>query len=244
MSIFEEYRGFWGTGHELSERAKKLSKTIGINAEKVTERLIRYYTSAGVLDKPDRLGREAAYHFKHLLQLITARRLVDEGVSLMAISKFNLNKSAEELEQSLLNPSKVEALTVSTQYLEVKNSSKVAESKRKDTTTPEDAFSGLRELTNAIQKEVLELSKRRDQLEMMVTRLEEKEEQIFKEFQNERREMKHMYMEIMEQLTRTSERQNRALEDQLCKMSKQVSSMQEEVLMLLHKQVEHKFPTK
>lgn len=244
MSIFEEYRGFWGTGHELSERAKKLSKSIGINAEKVTERLIRYYTSAGVLDKPDRLGREAAYHFKHLLQLITARRLVDEGVSLVAISKFNLNKSVEELEQSLLNPSKAEALTVSTQYLEVKNSSKVAGEKIKDTTNPKDALSELRELTNAIQKEVLELSKRREQLEMMVTKLEEKEEQIYKEFQNQRHEIKHMYMEIMEQLTRTAERQNMAIEDQLSMLSKQASSMQEEVLMLLHKQAEHRFPTK
>lgn len=244
MLIFEEYRGFWGTGHELSERAKKLSKSLGINPEKLTERLIRYYTSAGVLDKPDRLGREAAYHFRHLLQLLTARRLVDEGVSLVAISKFNLNKSAEELEQALLKPSKTEAITVSTQYLEVKSASIVAGSKSKSTTNPEDALEGLRELTNDIQKEVLELSKRRDQLEMMVTRLEEKEEQIYKEFQNERREMKHMYMEIMEQLTRTAERQNRALEDQLSMMSKQMSSMQEEVLMLLHKQVEYKFPTK
>ena len=62
MSIFNEYKGFWGTGAELSERAKLLSKTMGFKAEKLTERLIRYYAAEGVLDKPDRLQRPKKYN--------------------------------------------------------------------------------------------------------------------------------------------------------------------------------------
>ena len=118
MSIFNEFRGFWGTGAELTERAKVMSRKMGLKTEKLTERLIRYYAAEGVLDKPDRLGREAAYHFRHLLQLLIARRLVDEGVSLVAISKFNLKKSTEELELALSKPSKEEAQAVTEMYLE------------------------------------------------------------------------------------------------------------------------------
>ena len=167
MSIFDEYKGFWGTGAELTERAKFLSKSMGVKAEKVTERLIRYYTAEGVLDKPDRLGRDAAYHFRHLIQLLTARRLADEGVPLAVISDFNLNKSTEELAEALLKPPKEEAVAISEQYR-----GKLMESKEKekpnldsDPIALEDVLNEIKNIRQALSNEAVQLQKMKYEIE-------------------------------------------------------------------------------
>ncbi|WP_242454385.1 MerR family transcriptional regulator [Bailinhaonella thermotolerans] len=49
------------------------------------ERLIRWYTSTGLLDPPARRGRVALYGPRHLLQLVAIKRLQAEGLSLTAI---------------------------------------------------------------------------------------------------------------------------------------------------------------
>ena len=116
MNVFESFRGFWGTAAELSERAKTLGKAVGVKPEKLTIRLIRYYAAQGVLDKPNRLGREAAFHFRHMLQLLVARRLLDEGVPLEVISKFNVDASMEELELALLKPEKDRSTFITEKY--------------------------------------------------------------------------------------------------------------------------------
>jgi len=100
----KEHKGFWGTSEELLQRAHHLAKLVGLDHTKINLRLVRYYSTEGVLDKPDRLGREAAYNFKHLLQLILARQLSQKGVSLSLVKRLTQTLDAEKLIQKILSP--------------------------------------------------------------------------------------------------------------------------------------------
>jgi DNA-binding transcriptional MerR regulator len=101
MDKLNDHKGFWGPAEELIDRAKRLQKAIGINLKTISIRLVRYYAAEGVIDKPDRLGREAAYHYKHLLQLLLARKLSEHGVMLADIKILVSGQSALELEGKL-----------------------------------------------------------------------------------------------------------------------------------------------
>jgi DNA-binding transcriptional MerR regulator len=104
MSTIQIHKAFWGPIAELIERARLVSKGMSLSSEKMTDRLVRYYSANGVLDKPDRLGRDAAYNYRHLLQLLTARRLSEKGVTLEIIGRHNLSTTTEQLEAGLLSP--------------------------------------------------------------------------------------------------------------------------------------------
>jgi len=69
--------------------------------EEVTPRLIRHYTSQGMLDEPLKDGREARYSYRHLLQILLVRRLLSEGYGASAIDKLAILKSDQELEALL-----------------------------------------------------------------------------------------------------------------------------------------------
>lgn len=71
------------------------------SAEAVNPRLVRYYTTQGVLDRPARQGREARYTYRHLLQLLVVRRLLAEGYSTTAIQPITTEKSDADLEALL-----------------------------------------------------------------------------------------------------------------------------------------------
>ena len=108
MTNLQTHKVFWGPLTELLERARLISKTIDVSPDKLTDRLVRYYSAQGVLDKPDRLGRDAAYNFRHLLQLLTARRLSSKGISLEIIGRHNQVKTTDQLHAGLLKPVTVE----------------------------------------------------------------------------------------------------------------------------------------
>jgi DNA-binding transcriptional MerR regulator len=74
----------------------------GRSAEDVNPRLVRHYTTLGLLDEPLKEGREARYVFDHLLQLLVVRKLLAEGFSSSAIGHVTEVRSREEL-QSLLD---------------------------------------------------------------------------------------------------------------------------------------------
>ena len=235
MSVFEDFNGFWGTGAELVERAKMLSKAMGWESEKISERMIRYYATEGVLDKPDRLGREAAYHFRHLLQLLIARRLVDEGVSLVAISKFNLNKSTDELEQALLKPSREEAKAVTEKYREEIVVPKDLPVSRAQPEAMSDVMFQIKEMKQNMLLEAQELEKTRYQIESLVKNLTEAQYEFYKRMENEQVEMRHMVMSTLERMAQMVERQSMEFEDQMAMLKKQAATAQEEVLFLLSK---------
>ena len=69
--------------------------------EDVTPRLVRHYTSQGMLDEPLKEGREARYLYRHLLQLLLVRRLLAEGYGASAIDKLAIAKTNQELEELL-----------------------------------------------------------------------------------------------------------------------------------------------
>ena len=246
MSIFDEYKGFWGTGAELTERAKSLSKSMGVKAEKVTERLIRYYTAEGVLDKPDRLGRDAAYHFRHLIQLLTARRLADEGVPLAVISDFNLNKSTEELAEALLKPPKEEAVAVSEQYRGKLMESKEKEKPNLDSepVVLEDVLNEIKNIKQALSNEAVQLQKMKYEIEEMFKNITEAQYEFNRQMENEKKEMRSIMMMNLERLTVMSEQNNAIFQEQLYMLNKQISTDREELMMLISKQYEQQKLTK
>jgi len=67
----------------------------------VSPRLVRYYTSQGLLDDPLKEGREARYIYRHLLQLLLVRRLLAEGYGASAINTLAKSKTDLELEALL-----------------------------------------------------------------------------------------------------------------------------------------------
>ena len=63
--------------------------------EEVAPRLIRHYTSQGMLDEPLREGREAKYVYRHLLQVLLVRRLLTEGYGASVINTLARSKTTQ-----------------------------------------------------------------------------------------------------------------------------------------------------
>jgi DNA-binding transcriptional MerR regulator len=80
-------------------------------SEAVNPRLVRHYTTQGLVDKPHRQGREARYTYRHLIQLLLLKKLLSEGYSIGSLTTLMLNKPDSELEALLLGGAK---LTVET----------------------------------------------------------------------------------------------------------------------------------
>lgn len=69
--------------------------------EDVNPRLVRHYTTQGLLDKPLKQGREARYIYRHVLQLLVVRRLLTEGYGSSTIANLIALKSNLDLEALL-----------------------------------------------------------------------------------------------------------------------------------------------
>ncbi len=104
MSVLQ-LPGTWeGNLDELVARANELlpaylpeRDTPSRVREEVNARLVRHYTTQGLLDEPFKLGREARYTRRHLLQLLTLRRLMSEGHGASALEPLLSGKSDAEL---------------------------------------------------------------------------------------------------------------------------------------------------
>nr|WP_063818224.1 helix-turn-helix domain-containing protein [Herbidospora sakaeratensis] len=87
---------------ELAERATAalagLAPANGRVSDVPNERLIRYYTTIGLLDPPlARRGRIALYGRRHLLQLVAVRRRQAQGLSNAAIQRDLLGATDDRL---------------------------------------------------------------------------------------------------------------------------------------------------
>jgi DNA-binding transcriptional MerR regulator len=67
--------------------AEDASKANGQIAEVPNARTVRYYTTVGVLDRPEQRGRVALYGKRHLEQLVAIKRLQAEGKTLADIQR-------------------------------------------------------------------------------------------------------------------------------------------------------------
>ena len=68
----------------------------GRSSDEVNPRLVRHYTTLGLLPEPLKEGREARYVFDHLLHLLVVRRLLAEGFSSTAIAKVLAGRTPDE----------------------------------------------------------------------------------------------------------------------------------------------------
>ena len=102
----DDPQNFSGNAADLAALAIERGRAYGlpVDPDKTNERLVRYYVSEGVMDRPDRVGRDADYGFRHLLQLLTARRLVQAGMSLSVIAAHNSAATTRLLEEGLARP--------------------------------------------------------------------------------------------------------------------------------------------
>jgi DNA-binding transcriptional MerR regulator len=93
------------TIEDLVGRANEVFQKHGLVApngrvrELVSPRLVRLYTTLGLIDRPVLRGRTGFYGIRHLMQLVAIKRLQSEGWSLAEIQNRLLALSDEELEQ-------------------------------------------------------------------------------------------------------------------------------------------------
>lgn len=105
MIYFFQFQDFIGNAQELADAALDCASRHNwlIDADKTNERLVRYYVTVQVLDKPNRVGRDASYQYRHLLQLLIARRMLDKGFNLATIAEHNQKASTSELAEKLIS---------------------------------------------------------------------------------------------------------------------------------------------
>ena len=78
-----------GSADDLATKANELLPSLtGSADESVNERLVRYYVQEGVLNPPDREGREAIFRFRQLIQLIVARLLLRDNWPLRKVAEL------------------------------------------------------------------------------------------------------------------------------------------------------------
>ena len=111
MTTLKALDEFAGNANELCNAVIAASKQHNwrVEPDSINERLVRYYASEGVIDRPDRQGRDSTYGFRHLVQLIMARRLSHEQKwSLQLVAQFNQETTTAELDRSLFKPLQAE----------------------------------------------------------------------------------------------------------------------------------------
>jgi DNA-binding transcriptional MerR regulator len=98
-----DYATFSGSAEQLLGIVETLATALHLEPEgdSGNERLLRHYASVNVLDKPTRQGREAVYTYRHLLQFLSARRLMKQGFALSKIAEFTSVVPTETLQQTL-----------------------------------------------------------------------------------------------------------------------------------------------
>ncbi len=80
----------------------------GRTQDQISPRLIRHYTSLGLLDEPLKYGREARYTARHLLQVLALRRLMSEGLTAQALHGVLTTRSDDDLRALIVGQSRLE----------------------------------------------------------------------------------------------------------------------------------------
>ncbi len=100
--------GRWGLDefvevvNSLVERYLPASRSCNVKLSDVfNPRLVRYYATFGLISPPEREGKEARYHYGHLLQALVIRRLLFEGYTAPALLKMLAGKTEADYEAVL-----------------------------------------------------------------------------------------------------------------------------------------------
>jgi DNA-binding transcriptional MerR regulator len=101
-------QGFSGNAAQLADLAMDCTRQLSLPGDinKISERLIRYYVTEGLLSRPIRIGREAEYNYKHLLQFLASRSLMEQGYPMQKVADYISGLDRKELEPLALNQTK------------------------------------------------------------------------------------------------------------------------------------------
>lgn len=109
MGFFiQNYQRFSGSASELADLAITCSRNLSLpgDSNKISERLIRYYVTEGLLSRPIRIGRDAEYSYKHLLQFLASRSLMEEGYPMQKVADYIAGLDLRQLEPLALGQTK------------------------------------------------------------------------------------------------------------------------------------------
>ena len=121
MGFFiNEYQNFSGNAADLANLASQCARYLGLSGdlEKINERTVRYYVSEGLVERPERIGRDAQYGYIHMLQFLAGRFLVESGFPMQKVGPYLMTQSIHELETLITNrhkPNMAELLVASFQ---------------------------------------------------------------------------------------------------------------------------------
>lgn len=96
------FQAFEGGVEDLALAAESVLASIGALAgddgsTSINTRLIRDYAQRGILSRPERLGKEALYRYQHLVELVAARILLNDGWPLAKVSDYVASAKTEDL---------------------------------------------------------------------------------------------------------------------------------------------------
>lgn len=109
MGFFiNEHQNFSGNAADLANLASQCARYLGLSGdlEKINERTVRYYVSEGLVERPERIGRDAQYGYIHLLQFLAGRFLVESGFPMQKVGPYLMTQSIHELEMLITNRNK------------------------------------------------------------------------------------------------------------------------------------------
>ena len=93
----ERLQSWEGTVSEMVSALSEVSKSESWSGAQPNVRLIRHYTQLGVLDRPERRGKEAYYGYRQIVQYLAARWLLKDGWMLIKIAEVTTTRSTPEL---------------------------------------------------------------------------------------------------------------------------------------------------
>jgi hypothetical protein len=109
MGFFiNEHQHFSGNASVLASLASQCAHYLQLpgDLDKINERIVRYYVAEGLVDRPERIGRDAQYDYKHLLQFLAGRFLVESGFPMQKVAPYLMTQSISQLEALVMNRNK------------------------------------------------------------------------------------------------------------------------------------------
>ena len=122
MGFFiHEHQHFSGNATDLASLASQCAHYLQLpgDLDKINERIVRYYVSEGLVERPERIGRDAQYGYMHLLQFLAGRFLVESGFPMQKVGPYLMTQSIDQLEALVMNrtkPNMAELLVASFQH--------------------------------------------------------------------------------------------------------------------------------
>ena len=127
MGFFiNEHQKFSGNAADLANLASQCAHYLQLpgDLDKINERIVRYYVTEGLVERPARIGRDAQYGYIHLLQFLAGRLLVEKGFPMQKVGPYLMSETQEKLEHLLMTkvmPNMAELLVTSFQNTPAKH---------------------------------------------------------------------------------------------------------------------------